>query len=144
MLQRVCTSVMPRETFTNDPATDPWATALCTHLPLGGPLPRGRGVLHACSVNPDLSGGRCVSGKTTVWPSLMSTYCVHHSKLSRHALMLSHHHIVSSPSPLPGHSRLTLTTCADILDSGTLFGLSVVTVMWIWAENTADSLNCLS
>ncbi len=31
----------PQETLANDPATDPQATALCTHLPLGGPPPRG-------------------------------------------------------------------------------------------------------
>lgn len=127
--------MMPQETFANDPATDPWATALCTLLSLGGSLPMGEvcclpaQLIQACQGNPG----------TTVWPSLMSTYCAHHSELCRQALILI---FSSSGLPwivLPRLSQLCLTTCGDILDSCiTLFGLSMVTLMWISDENTAS------
>lgn len=85
--------MMPQETFANDPATDPWATALCTLLSLGGSLPTGEvcclpaQLIQACQGNPG----------TPVWPSLMSTYCAHHSELCRQALILCHLLIIRSP-----------------------------------------------
>lgn len=133
----MCTSVTPQETFTNDPAADPWATALCTHLPLGGPSPQGE-----VSCMPAQIIQTCQETAGFVERQLCDLFWWAHTVyITPSCAVKSWYSVIYSSSGLlwpvlPGHSRLTLSTCADIFDNSTLFGLSMVTVMGIWAENT--------
>lgn len=135
---RLCTAAMPQETHTCDSAAAPWATALCTHPPLVGPPPRGKvswmpaQLIQACQETAGLVGRQVCD----------LPWWVHTVYLTPSCAVKPWYSVIFSSSGalwllLRGHSQLTLNTSADISDSSTLFGPSMVTEMWIWAENTA-------
>lgn len=137
----LCTSVMPREIFTNDPATDPWVTAPYIHLFLVVPLPR-----ESCPAKTTQSVEAweeagfverqlCRHLFVDSVYSWMSTRTVYITPSC--AIELWYFVISTSPCFLwvvPGDG-VTLGTCADILDSSPVFG-HVVPLMGILAENT--------
>lgn len=140
----MCTSVMPRETLANDPATDPWATALCTHLPPGGPLPTGE-----VNCLPAQLIQACQETARSVERQLCDLcWWAHTVYITPSCAIKPWYSVIFSSSGLlwqvlPRHSQLPLTTCGDILDSSsTLYGLSTVTVSWKYCYSEMSVLNC--